>query len=61
MPHNPCDYVKRLKEPEFNSDTITEEEEQRLLANAPRSKATWIGLSLMLWIDCCESRGEILK
>lgn len=61
MPHNPCDYVKRLKEPEFNSDIITEEEEQRLLANAPRSKATWIGLSLMLGIDCGLRRGEILK
>ncbi len=60
MPHNPCDYVKRLKEPEFASDVITEEEEQRLLSNAPRSKASWIGLSVMLGIDCGMRRGEIL-
>lgn len=61
MPHNPCDYVKRLKEPEFASDVITEEEEQRLLSNAPRSKASWIGLSVMLGIDCGLRRGEILS
>ena len=61
MPHNPCDYIKRLKEPEFASEIITEEEEKRLLLNAPRSKASWIGLSLMLGIDCGLRRGEILK
>ena len=61
MPHNPCDYVKRLKEPEFASDVITEDEEQRLLNNCHKSKATWLGLAIMLGIDCGLRRGEILK
>jgi len=60
MPHNPCDYIKRLKEPEFASDVITEEEEERLLNNCKKSKATWLALSIMLGIDCGLRRGEIL-
>jgi len=61
MPHNPCDYIKRLKEPEFASEIITEDEEQRLLNNCPKSKATWLALCIMLGIDCGFRRGEILK
>ena len=61
MPHNPCEYIKRLKEPEFQSDVITEEEEERLLNNCRKSKATWLALSIMLGIDCGLRRGEILN
>ena len=61
MPHNPCDYIKRFKEPEFASDVITEEEEERLLNNCRKSKATWLALSIMLGIDCGLRRGEILN
>ncbi len=61
IPNNPCEFIKRLKEPEFQGEVITYEEEERLLKNAKRSKANWIALGIMLGIDCGLRRGEILK
>ena len=61
VPNNPCEFIKRLKEPEFQGEVITHEEEERLLKNAIKSKASWITLAIMLGIDCGVRRGEILK
>ena len=61
LPNNPCDFVKRLKEPEFMNETIDEHEEELLLSQAEHSKANWLKLAIMLGIDCGLRRGEILK
>ena len=37
LPSNPCDFIKRLKEPEFKADIIEPEEEKLLLTKAVRS------------------------
>jgi hypothetical protein len=34
LPNNPCDFVKRLKEPEFEGQIIEPEEEELLLQEA---------------------------
>ena len=39
LPNNPCDFVKRLKEPEFKADIIEEQEELLLLTESEKSKA----------------------
>ena len=39
LPNNPCDFVKRLKEPEFKGDVIDASEEELLLTQAEHSKA----------------------
>ena len=61
LPNNPCDFVKRLKEPEFKADIIEEQEELLLLTESEKSKANWLKLAIMLGIDCGVRRGEILK
>jgi len=61
LPNNPCDFVKRLKEPEFKADVIEEHEEMLLLSEAEKSKANWLKLAIMLGIDCGMRRGEIIK
>jgi integrase len=61
LPNNPCDFVKRLKEPEFKADVIEDHEEELLLQEAERSKAKWLKLAIMLGIDCGMRRGEIIK
>ena len=61
LPNNPCDFVKRLKEPEFEGEIIDEHEEELLLTQAEHSKANWLKLAIMLGIDCGLRRGEILK
>jgi len=61
LPNNPCDFVKRLKEPEFKADIIEEQEELLLLTESEKSKANWLKLAIMLGIDCGLRRGEIIK
>ena len=61
LPSNPCDFIKRLKEPEFKADIIEPEEEKLLLTEAERSKANWLKLAIMLGVDCGMRRGEIIK
>ena len=61
LPSNPCDFIKRLKEPEFKADIIEPEEEKLLLIEAERSKANWLKLAIMLGVDCGMRRGEIIK
>ncbi len=61
LPNNPCDFVKRLKEPEFRAEIIEEHEEKLLLTQAEHSKANWLKLAIMLGIDCGLRRGEIIK
>ena len=61
LPSNPCDFIKRLKEPEFKADIIEPEEEKFLLTEAERSKANWLKLAIMLGVDCGMRRGEIIK
>ena len=61
LPSNPCDFIKRLKEPEFKVDIIEPEEEKLLLIEAERSKANWLKLAIMLGVDCGMRRGEIIK
>ena len=61
LPNNPCDFVKRLKEPEFEGQIIEPEEEQLLLQEAINSKANWLKLAIMLGLDCGMRRGEIIK
>ena len=61
LPSNPCDFIKRLKEPEFKADIIEPEEEKLLLTKAERSKANWLKLAIMLGVDCGMRRGEIIK
>jgi len=61
LPSNPCDFIKRLKEPEFKADIIEPEEEILLLTEAERSKANWLKLAIMLGVDCGMRRGEIIK
>ena len=61
LPSNPCDFIKRLKEPEFKADIIELEEEKLLLIEAERSKANWLKLAIMLGVDCGMRRGEIIK
>ena len=61
LPNNPCDFVKRLKEPEFKADIIEEQEERLLLTQSEHSKANWLKLAIMLGIDCGLRRGEIIK
>ena len=60
LPNNPCDFVKRLKEPEFQGQVIEEHEEKLLLEQAGRSKAIWLKCAIILGIDCSFRRGEIL-
>ena len=60
LPNNPCDFVQRLKEPEFEGQIIERHEEELLLSQAEHSKANWLKLSIMLGIDCGLRRGEIL-
>jgi hypothetical protein len=45
LPNNPCDFVKRLKEPEFKADIIEEQEELLLLTESEKSKANWLKLA----------------
>ena len=61
LPNNACDFVKRLKEPEFEGQIIEPEEEQLLLQEAINSKANWLRLAIMLGLDCGMRRGEIIK
>jgi len=61
LPNNPCDFVKRLKEPEFMNEIIDEHEEDLLLTQSEHSKANWLKLAIMLGIDCGLRKGEILK
>ena len=61
LPNNPCDFVKRLKEPEFLNEIIDEHEEKLLLTQSEHSKANWLKLAIMLGIDCGLRKGEILK
>ena len=61
LPSNPCDFIKRLKEPEFKADIIEPDEEKLLLTKAERSKANWLKLAIMLGVDCGMRRGEIIK
>ena len=52
LPSNPCDFIKRLKEPEFKADIIETEEEKLLLIEAERSKANWLKLAIILGCLC---------
>ena len=61
LPNNPCDYVKRLKEPEFEGQVIEQHEEELLLKHSEKSKASWLKLAIMLGIDCGLRRGEVLS
>jgi len=61
LPNNPCDFVKRLKEPEFEGQIIEPVEEELLLQEAYSSKANWLRLAIMLGIDLGMRRGEIIK
>tara|TARA_R100001377_G_C3183721_1_gene107685 strand:+ start:95 stop:1078 length:984 start_codon:yes stop_codon:yes gene_type:complete len=61
LPNNACDFVKRLKEPEFEGQIIEPEEEELLLQESINSKANWLKLAIMLGLDCGMRRGEIIK
>ena len=61
LPSNPCEFIKRLKEPEFKGEVIELEEEKILLEKAELSKAPWLKLGIILGIDCGLRRGEIIK
>ena len=61
LPNNPCDFVKRLKEPEFEGQIIEPEEELLLLQESVSSKANWLKLAIILGLDCGMRRGEIIK
>ena len=61
LPNNPCDFIKRLKEPEFEGQIIEPEEEQLLLQESVSSKANWLKLAIILGLDCGMRRGEIIK
>ena len=53
--------IKMLKEPEYEGETITVEEEKLLLEQAAKSKAVWLKASIILAIDTGMRRGEIMK
>ncbi|WP_440678103.1 tyrosine-type recombinase/integrase [Candidatus Pelagibacter sp. HIMB1611] len=61
LPTNPCEFIKRLREPEFKGEVIEPDEEKVLLEKAEHSKAKWLKLVIMLGLDCGIRRGEILK
>ena len=61
LPTNPCEFIKRLREPEFKGEVIEPDEEKVLLEQAEHSKAKWLKLVIMLGLDCGMRRGEILK
>ena len=61
LPTNPCEFIKRLREPEFKGEVIEPDEEKVLLEQAEHSKAKWLKLVIMLGLDCGIRRGEILK
>ena len=61
LPTNPCEFIKRLREPEFKGEVIEPDEEKILLEKAEHSKAKWLKLVIMLGLDCGIRRGEILK
>jgi integrase len=61
LPNNPCDFVKRLAEPEFEGQIIEPQEEELLLQEAINSKANWLKLAIMLGIDCGMRRSEIIE
>ncbi|WP_440928724.1 tyrosine-type recombinase/integrase [Candidatus Pelagibacter sp.] len=61
LPKNPCEFIKRLREPEFKGEVIEPDEEKVLLEKAEHSKAKWLKLVIMLGLDCGIRRGEILK
>ena len=61
LPKNPCEFIKRLREPEFKGEVIEPDEEKVLLEQAEHSKAKWLKLVIMLGLDCGIRRGEILK
>lgn len=61
LPTNPCEFIKRLREPEFKGEVIEPDEEKVLLERAEHSKAKWLKLVIMLGLDCGIRRGEILK
>ena len=58
---NPCEFIKRLREPEFKGEVIEPNEEKVLLEQAEHSKAKWLKLVIILGLDCGIRRGEILK
>ena len=61
LPKNPCEFIKRLREPEFKGEVIEPNEEKVLLEQAEHSKAKWLKLVIILGLDCGMRRGEILK
>ena len=61
LPTNPCEFIKRLREPEFKGEVIECDEEKVLLEKAEHSKAKWLKLVIILGLDCGIRRGEILK
>jgi len=61
LPTNPCEFIKRLREPEFIGEIIERDEEKVLLEKSELSKAKWLKLAIILGIDCGIRRGEILK
>ena len=61
LPKNPCEFIKRLREPEFKGEVIEPDEEKVLLEQAEHSKAKWLKLVIILGVDCGIRRGEILK
>jgi len=61
LPTNPCEFIKRLREPEFKGEVIEHDEEKILLEQSVHSKAKWLKLVIILGLDCGIRRGEILK
>ena len=61
LPTNPCEFIKRLREPEFKGEVIEHDEEKVLLEHAENSKAKWLKLVIILGLDCGIRRGEIIK
>jgi integrase len=58
---NVAQRIKMLREPEYEGETITLEEEKLLLEHAANSKARWLKASIILAIDTGMRRGEIIK
>ncbi len=61
LPKNVVNNVKRLQEPAWEGQIITELEELKLLEASYKSKAYWLRAMIVLGIDCGMRRSEIMR